>query len=66
MPPKKPKLRDDELFRMQLKNKIDLDHPLVRLAGLIDWSQIDEGFGRFTRKKGVLDCRRVCWPVCTS
>ena len=26
MPPKKPKLRDDELFRMQLTNMIDMDH----------------------------------------
>lgn len=52
MPPKKPKLRDDELFRMQLTNMIDLDHALVRLAGLIDWSQFDEGFGQFYTQKG--------------
>ncbi|WP_268239198.1 hypothetical protein [Sphingopyxis bauzanensis] len=29
MPPKKPKLRDDELFRMQLVNMIDMEHSLV-------------------------------------
>ena len=38
MPPKKLKLRDDELFRMQLVNMIDMEHPLVKLAGMIDWS----------------------------
>jgi transposase, IS5 family len=52
MPPKKPKLRDDELFRMQLTNMIDMDHPLVKVAQLIDWSQFDEGFGRFYTQKG--------------
>ena len=26
MPPKKLKLRDDELFRMQLVNMIDMEH----------------------------------------
>lgn len=52
MPPKKPKLRDDELFRMQLNNMIDMEHPLVKLAGLIDWSRFDEAYGRFYTQKG--------------
>ncbi|GAC1585318.1 MAG: IS5 family transposase [Sphingomicrobium sp.] len=52
MPPKKPKLRDDELFRMQLNNMIDMAHPLVKLAGLIDWSRFDEAYGRFYTQKG--------------
>jgi len=52
MPPKKPKLRDDELFRMQLTNMIDMEHALVKAAQLIDWSQFDEGFGRFYTQKG--------------
>ncbi|GAC1646107.1 MAG: IS5 family transposase [Chloroflexota bacterium] len=52
MPPKKPKLRDDELFRMQLTNMIDMKHPLVKLAGLIDWSRFDEAYGRFYTQKG--------------
>ena len=52
MPPKKPKLRDDELFRMQLTNMIDMEHPLVKLAGLIDWSRFDEAYGRFYTQKG--------------
>jgi transposase, IS5 family len=52
MPPKKPKLREDELFRMQLTNMIDMEHPLVKLAGLIDWSRFDEAYGRFYTQKG--------------
>ena len=52
MPPKKPKLRDDELFRMQLNNMIDMDHALVKLAGLIDWARFDEAYGRFYTQKG--------------
>jgi len=42
MPPKKPKLPDNALFRMQLTNMIDMAHLLVNLAGLIDWSWFDE------------------------
>ena len=52
MPPKKPKLRDDELFRMQLTNTIDMAHPLVRLAGLIDWSRFEGTYGKFYTQKG--------------
>ncbi|MBA3897612.1 MAG: IS5 family transposase [Sphingomonadaceae bacterium] len=52
MLPKKPKLRDDELFRMQLTNMIDMEHPLVKLAGLIDWARFDEAYGRFYTQKG--------------
>ena len=52
MPPKKLVLRDDELFRMQLTNMIDLAHPLVKLAGLIDWSRFDGAYGKFYTQKG--------------
>ena len=52
MPPKKLKLRDDELFRMQLVNMIDMEHPLVKLAGMIDWSRFDAAFGGFYRPVG--------------
>ena len=37
---------------MQLTNMIDMDHPLVMVAQLIDWSQFDEGFGQFYTQKG--------------
>lgn len=52
MPPKNLKLRDDELFRMLLVNMIDMEHPLVKLAGMIDWSRFDEAYGRFYTQKG--------------
>jgi len=52
MPPKKPAPRSDELFRSQLDNMIDMDHALVKLAGLIDWSRFDEAYGRFYHEKG--------------
>jgi len=51
-PPKKPAPRSDELFRSQLDNMIDMEHALVRLARLIDWSQFDEAYGRFYHEKG--------------
>lgn len=40
MPPRKPKLRDDELFRMQLTNMIDMDHALGThpIAAALWWS----------------------------
>jgi hypothetical protein len=41
MPPKKPMLRDDELFGMQLMHMIDMAHLLMKLAGLIDRSRFN-------------------------
>jgi IS5 family transposase len=52
MPPKKPTPRSDELFRSQLDAMIDMEHALVKLAGLIDWSRFDEAYGRFYHQKG--------------
>ena len=52
MPPKKPALRPDELFRSELVNMIDMAHPLVKLAGLIDWSRFEAAFGKFYTQKG--------------
>jgi IS5 family transposase len=49
---KKSPMRSDELFRSQLDNMIDMDHPLIKLAGLIDWSRFDEAYGRFYTQKG--------------
>lgn len=52
MPPKKPAPRSDELFRSQLDNMIDMEHVLVKLARLIDWSRFDDAYGRFYHHKG--------------
>ena len=52
MPPKKPAPRSDELFRSQLDNMINMEHALVKLARLIDWSRFDAAYGRFYHEKG--------------
>ncbi len=45
MRPKQPERSgSDDLFRMRLENMLDLRHPLVRLAGEIDWAYLDESF----------------------
>ena len=36
---------DQELFRSRLENIVDDRHPLVRLAGLLDWQQFEVAFG---------------------
>jgi transposase, IS5 family len=35
----------DDLWRARLRQQIDLRHPLVQLAGLIDWQGFEVGFG---------------------
>src|SRR5215208_735678 len=46
MRPKSPEpVEQAELFRARLDNLVDPRHPLVRLAGLIDWHCFEESFG---------------------
>jgi IS5 family transposase len=46
MRPKQPKAEPQEdLFRARLDNLVDLRHPLVRLAALIDWVRFEAEFG---------------------
>jgi transposase, IS5 family len=46
MRPKPPELVGQaELFRARLDNLVDPRHPLVRLAGLIDWHRFEDSFG---------------------
>src|SRR5215210_7131056 len=46
MRPKQPKAEPQEdLFRARLDNLVDLRHPLVRLAALIDWGRFEAEFG---------------------
>jgi IS5 family transposase len=37
----------DDLFRARLSNQLDLKHPLIRLAELIDWQRFETAFGAF-------------------
>ena len=45
MGPKPPVAQTGELFRQPLIEQINAKHPLVRLAGLIDWKSIERSFG---------------------
>ncbi len=46
MRPKQPAATpQDDLFRARLENMVDPRHPLVRLAGLIDWERFETEFG---------------------
>ena len=50
MPPKLPPSEHPELFRSALVNLMDRRHPLVRLAGLIDWERFATAFGPLYRE----------------
>lgn len=45
MGPKQPGPQSAELFRQPLIGQINVMHPPVRLAGLIDWKSIERSFG---------------------
>ena len=43
----------DELFRSRLDEQLNMRHPLVRLAGLINWDEIERSFSvHFTSWRG--------------
>lgn len=44
-PTNDPGATQHDLFRSELRQMIDLRHPLVKLAESIDWSRFDEQFG---------------------
>ncbi len=44
MRPKPSQPQSGELFRPRLDEQINMRHPLVRLAGLMDWEQIERHF----------------------
>jgi IS5 family transposase len=44
MPPKSSPPDQPELLRSALVNLVDRRHPLVRLAGLIDWDRFATAF----------------------
>jgi IS5 family transposase len=48
-PPKSSPSEQPELFRSALVNLVDPKHPLVRLAGLIDWERFATAFGPLYR-----------------
>lgn len=53
MAPHSPKSPPPDLFRPRLDEQLNIKHPLVRLAGLIDWDEIHRTFaGHFTSGRG--------------
>src|SRR3954449_1497015 len=52
MRPKPLPSRGDDLSRPRLDAIIDARHPLVQLAGLIDWARFDEAFGSLYAETG--------------
>jgi hypothetical protein len=49
MPPKSSPSEQPELFRSALVNLVDPKHPLLRLAGPIDWESFRTAFGPLSR-----------------
>ena len=58
MPPKKPQLSEFELFQSRLDNMLDPEHPLVKSAGMVDWSRFDEAYVAFIPRRGGRGCQR--------
>src|SRR5215212_5286709 len=52
MRPKPLPSQGDDLFRSRLDAIINARHPLMRLAGLIDWARFDEAFGSLYAETG--------------
>ena len=53
MAPHSPQAPAPDMFRPRLDEQINLKHPLVRLAGLIDWEEIHRSFaGHFRSGRG--------------
>jgi IS5 family transposase len=44
--------KSEDLFRSRLENIIDMRHPLVRLAGRIDWRRLEEHFKVYYAEEG--------------
>lgn len=53
MRPKSALPQSGELFRQRLDEQLNMRHPLIRLAGLIDWERIEQHFAaHFTSERG--------------
>jgi len=47
MGPKQPTATSRELFRQPLSEMLNSKHPLVKLADVIDWEEIERSFGAY-------------------
>ncbi len=67
MKPRKPSSEDPQghLYRIELSQLIDLEHPLAKLAAVVDWSRFDEAFAPlYDPGQGRRLSRRGCWWGC--
>ena len=65
--PRTPRM--DELPRPRLNEQLKMSHPLIRLASLMNWQEIERSFGaRFASSRGrpALSPRLVAPPCQTS
>ena len=60
MRPKPLPSRGDDLSRPRLDAIIDARHPLVQLAGLIDWARFDAAFGSLYAETGRVVRHNAC------
>jgi IS5 family transposase len=59
--------RQKDLLKPALDQIIDLGHPMVRLAGEIDWDFLDARFSSVcTPGPGSRRCHRAWLPGCSS
>ena len=55
-----------ELFRSRLDELLNMRHPLIRLAALIDWAEIERNFSMsFTSGRWRLGWWRACCTCST-
>jgi hypothetical protein len=53
------------LFGYPLDQHLNLKHPLMQLAALIDWAEIDKTFsGQLSPIAAAQLCRLVWWRAC--
>lgn len=59
MRPREQSRGQDDLFRARLDQIIDMEHELVRLAGLIDWQLLGSKLGEvYADARASHPCRR--------
>ena len=69
MGPKQPVAQSQELFRQPLVDMINPKHPLVKLANVIDWEEIEHSFGAYfqaTTGRPALSPRLVAGLLVTT
>ena len=58
MGPKAPVAQTSELFRLPLCDMLNAKHPLVKLADVVDWEEIERSFGTHFQ---ATTHPRICW-----